>query len=84
MGDSPEAIPARLARGETADVVILDAGAAATQLGRTPSVTTTTTCRQKYIKHHGPATPPASQLLSRILPVRVAGCPEKTLSAIVF
>jgi molybdate transport system substrate-binding protein len=28
MGDSPEAIPARLARGETADVVILDAGAA--------------------------------------------------------
>jgi molybdate transport system substrate-binding protein len=27
MGDSPEAIPARLARGETADVVILDAGA---------------------------------------------------------
>ncbi len=26
MGDSPEAIPARLARGETADVVILDAG----------------------------------------------------------
>ena len=28
MGDSPEAIPARLARGETADVVIMDAGAA--------------------------------------------------------
>src|SRR5216684_4118384 len=28
MGDSPEAIPARLARGEAADVVILDAGAA--------------------------------------------------------
>src|SRR5881396_1433503 len=28
MGDSPEAIPTRLARGETADVVILDAGAA--------------------------------------------------------
>jgi molybdate transport system substrate-binding protein len=27
MGDSPEAIPARLGRGETADVVILDAGA---------------------------------------------------------
>jgi molybdate transport system substrate-binding protein len=27
MGDSPEAIPARLARGEAADVVILDAGA---------------------------------------------------------
>jgi molybdate transport system substrate-binding protein len=26
MGDSPEAIPARLARGETADVVILDGG----------------------------------------------------------
>jgi molybdate transport system substrate-binding protein len=26
MGDSPEAIPARLARGERADVVILDAG----------------------------------------------------------
>jgi molybdate transport system substrate-binding protein len=26
MGDSPEAIPARLARGETADVIILDAG----------------------------------------------------------
>jgi molybdate transport system substrate-binding protein len=26
MGDSPEAIPARLARGETADAVILDAG----------------------------------------------------------
>src|SRR6202521_1871186 len=28
MGDSPEAIPTRLARGETADVVILDRGAA--------------------------------------------------------
>jgi molybdate transport system substrate-binding protein len=28
MGDSPEAIPARLARGEIADVVILDGGAA--------------------------------------------------------
>jgi molybdate transport system substrate-binding protein len=28
MGDSPEAIPARLARGETTDVVILDGGAA--------------------------------------------------------
>ena len=28
MGDSPEAIPARLARGENADVVILDGGAA--------------------------------------------------------
>jgi molybdate transport system substrate-binding protein len=28
MGDSPEAIPARLARGESADVVILDGGAA--------------------------------------------------------
>src|ERR1700682_6488837 len=27
MGDSPEAIPARLARGEVADVVILDGGA---------------------------------------------------------
>jgi molybdate transport system substrate-binding protein len=33
MGDSPEAIPARLARGETADVVILDGGAA-DDLGR--------------------------------------------------
>jgi molybdate transport system substrate-binding protein len=33
MGDSPEAIPARLARGEAADVVIMDAGAA-DQLGR--------------------------------------------------
>ena len=31
MGDSPEAIPARLARGETADVLILD-GAAADEL----------------------------------------------------
>src|ERR1700682_6311732 len=28
MGDSPETIPARLARGEPADVVILDGGAA--------------------------------------------------------
>src|SRR5215510_9779775 len=28
MGDSPEAIPTRLARGENADVVILDGGAA--------------------------------------------------------
>ena len=28
MGDSPEAIPARLARGEPADVVVLDGGAA--------------------------------------------------------
>src|SRR5574341_780089 len=28
MGDSPEAIPARLARGETADVLIMDGGAA--------------------------------------------------------
>src|SRR6267378_2797790 len=33
MGDSPEAIPARLARGEAADVVILDGGAA-DDLGR--------------------------------------------------
>jgi len=33
MGDSPEAIPNRLARGEAADVVILD-GAAADELGR--------------------------------------------------
>ena len=33
IGDSPEAIPARLARGEPADVVILD-GAAADELGR--------------------------------------------------
>jgi molybdate transport system substrate-binding protein len=32
MGDSPEAIPARLARGEVADVVIMD-GAAADELG---------------------------------------------------
>ena len=28
MGDSPETIPTRLARGEAADVVILDGGAA--------------------------------------------------------
>jgi molybdate transport system substrate-binding protein len=28
MGDSPEAIPTRLARGEVADVVILDGGIA--------------------------------------------------------
>jgi molybdate transport system substrate-binding protein len=33
MGDSPEAIPTRLARGETADLLILDA-AAADELGR--------------------------------------------------
>ena len=33
IGDSPEAIPTRLARGEPADVVILD-GAAAEELGR--------------------------------------------------
>src|ERR1700730_11100523 len=33
MGDSPEAIPARLARGEAADVVILDGGAR-DELGR--------------------------------------------------
>jgi molybdate transport system substrate-binding protein len=33
MGDSPEAIPTRLARGEAADVVILDGGAA-DDLGR--------------------------------------------------
>jgi molybdate transport system substrate-binding protein len=33
MGDSPEAIPTRLARGEHADVVILD-GAAADELGK--------------------------------------------------
>src|SRR5438128_1258152 len=33
MGDSPEAIPTRLARGESADVVILD-GASADELGR--------------------------------------------------
>ena len=33
MGDSPEAIPTRLTRGEIADVVILD-GAAADELGR--------------------------------------------------
>src|SRR3977135_593193 len=33
MGDSPEAIPTRLVRGETADVVILDGGPAG-DLGR--------------------------------------------------
>jgi molybdate transport system substrate-binding protein len=33
MGDSPESIPSRLARGEAADVVILD-GAAADELGK--------------------------------------------------
>lgn len=33
MGDSPEAIPTRLARGESADVVIMD-GASAEELGR--------------------------------------------------
>ena len=33
MGDSPEAIPARLARGETADVVILD-GSSADELAK--------------------------------------------------
>src|SRR5690348_18353183 len=33
MGDSPEAIPTRLARGESADVVILD-GSAADELAR--------------------------------------------------
>jgi molybdate transport system substrate-binding protein len=33
MGDSPESIPARLSRGEAADVVILDGGAAE-ELGR--------------------------------------------------
>jgi molybdate transport system substrate-binding protein len=33
LGDSPEAIPTRLARGETADVVIMDA-AAADELGK--------------------------------------------------
>ena len=33
MGDSPEAIPTRLTRGESADVVILD-GAAAEELGK--------------------------------------------------
>src|SRR5438445_209784 len=33
MGDSPEAIPARLARGEAADVVIMD-GSAADELGK--------------------------------------------------
>ena len=37
MGDSPEAIPARLARGEAADVVILDGGAA-DELGKQGSV----------------------------------------------
>lgn len=39
MGDSPEAIPARLARGEAADVVILDGGAA-DELGRRDLVRT--------------------------------------------
>jgi len=36
MGDSPEAIPARLARGESADVVLMDGGAVdeLAQLGR--------------------------------------------------
>src|SRR5438552_18322552 len=33
LGDSPEAIPTRLGRGETADVVILDGGSA-DELGR--------------------------------------------------
>jgi molybdate transport system substrate-binding protein len=39
MGDSPEAIPARLGRGEAADVVILDGGAA-DELGRRDLVRT--------------------------------------------
>ena len=34
LGDSPEAIPTRLARGETADVVILDGGSADDLTGR--------------------------------------------------
>jgi len=34
MGDSPEAIPARLTRGEVADVVILDGGAADALAGK--------------------------------------------------
>jgi molybdate transport system substrate-binding protein len=34
MGDSPEAIPTRLARGEAADVAILDGGAADALAGR--------------------------------------------------
>src|SRR2546426_5090442 len=33
MGDSPEAIPTRLARGESADVVILDGGAPTSSAG---------------------------------------------------
>jgi len=37
MGDSPEAIPARLARGEQADVVIMD-GHAADELGKRSNV----------------------------------------------
>ena len=41
MGDSPEAIPARLARGETADVVILDGGVV-DELGRKGFVRTDT------------------------------------------
>jgi molybdate transport system substrate-binding protein len=41
MGDSPEAIPARLARGEAADVVILDGGAA-DELGKRGLVRTDT------------------------------------------
>ena len=39
IGDSPEAIPARLARGEAADVVILDGGAA-DELGKRGMVQT--------------------------------------------
>jgi molybdate transport system substrate-binding protein len=39
MGDSPEAIPARLSRGESADVVILDGGAA-DELGKRDLVQT--------------------------------------------
>jgi molybdate transport system substrate-binding protein len=41
IGDSPEAIPARLTRGEIADVVILD-GEAADELGRRGLVRTDT------------------------------------------
>ena len=41
IGDSPEAIPARLARGESADVVILD-GSAADDLGQRGLVRTET------------------------------------------
>src|ERR1700675_1491534 len=69
MGDSPESIPTRLSRGEAADVVILDGGAAVRRIGgprrrtwrggdRIPTGRRTDPCRRNYLCRPDPGRTP--------------------------